>query len=470
MNVARFNFSHGTHAEHGAQMEKTRRMSAELGMPVAIMLDTKGPEIRTGLVGSTTGGGEGTGTVDFHAGDLIEVDASDAPTTPPSSSQPGHISLSWKEVAQKVKPGVKILIADGLFELSVLSTDGKTVQCKALNNATLGSRKNVNIVGVHAGLPIMSEQDKSDLAFGAEQNVDLISASFVSFPHEVEEIRDFLAAHGNHAHIIAKIESAEGVQNIEDIIKAADGVMVARGDLAQQIPMEQIPLVQKDIIALARKHGKPVITATQMLDSMIENPRPTRAELTDVANAIFDGSDAVMLSGETANGAYPTAAVETMATIARTVENSPEFKARAKAIAKDAFEEDGIEALIPTILSKATYDVATNIGAKGIVTPTLTGHTARLIAKYRPEQPVLAVTPNRTTFQTLLLSWGVIPLLAPEGANSYDMSLLAEGFAIDEGLAQKGDILVLTAGLPVGSAQPLNTIRALILGNIEEEG
>jgi pyruvate kinase len=487
MNVARFNFSHGTHEEHKEQMDRVKRLSAELDMPVALMLDTKGPEIRTGLLAPDSSrpgnkaDSEGSGTVAFNTGDLVMVDAAiDAGengwTFPAAGNKPGHISLTWKEVAQKVKPGVKILIADGLFELEVLSTDGKSATCRALNAAKIGSRKNVNIVGVHAGLPIMSEQDKSDLAFGAEQDVDCISASFMSFPHEAVEMREFLRSKGSNARIIAKIESAEGVDNIEGIIKAADGVMVARGDLAQQIAMERIPLVQKDIISLARRYGKPVITATQMLDSMIVNPRPTRAELTDVANAIFDGSDAVMLSGETASGAYPVAAVETMARIALTVEQSPEFCRHMRAslpvqacdqdTASDAAQNQAWNQDIASVISKAAYETALHLGAKAIVTPTLSGNTARLIARYRPEQPILAVTPNCKTRQTSLLDWGVFPILVPEGSDSEAMSLCAQKTAFETGLAGISDKLVFTAGLPVGSAQPLNTLRVLIMGNV----
>jgi pyruvate kinase len=469
MNVARCNFSHGNHEEHKARMDAIKQASKDTGLSCAIMLDTKGPEIRTGLVGSVGNTAE-SGTAIFHTGDKVVVDSLGGPTLGARPSHPGHISLSWKEVAQKVKPGVKILIADGLFELEVLSSDGETVQCKANNDAELGSKKNVNIVGVHAGLPIMSEQDKADIAFGVEQNIDFVAASFLSFPREVLEIREYLLSLGSNAHIIAKIESREGLQNIDEIIKVADGVMVARGDLAQQIPLETIPLVQKEIISKCRRAGKPVITATQMLDSMIENPRPTRAELTDVANAVFDGSDAVMLSGETANGKYPCEAVETMAKIALIVESSPEFKKNMRRNAQeddaDVFVRSGAAGDIGENIARSAYHIATELGAKVIVTPTTTGTTARRVARYRPEQPILAVTSHHRARQTMLLDWGVFPYHVPEARTSNEMMLNAQRIATEKSMVQMSDTMVLAAGVPLGSAQPLNTVRVMIIGNI----
>jgi len=398
MNVARFNFSHGDHQEHKARMDRVKRISAELGLPVGLMLDTKGPEIRTGLV-------EDDGTVAFNAGDTVIVSTDGAFTRPfKSELEAGHISLSWKETAAKVREGVKILIADGLLELDVIESDGVSVRCKAANSAKIGSRKNVNLVGIHAGLPIMGEQDKADIAFGAAEDVDFIAASFLSFPHEIHEIREYLRSLKFNAKIIAKIESGEGLENIEKIAHLSDGVMVARGDLAVQIPDEQIPLAQKHIIETARRYGRPVITATQMLDSMIVNPRPTRAELTDVANAIFDGTDAVMLSGETANGAYPVEAVKTMARIALTVERSAAYRKRIK---------ESMPPLprisVSDIVSHSAYETALALGAKLIITPTISGNSARSISKYRPEQPILAVTPEERAIRTMTLDWGIFP-------------------------------------------------------------
>jgi pyruvate kinase len=459
MNVARLNFSHGNYEEHKARIDRVRRISAELDFPVALMLDTKGPEIRTGQV-------EGGGVVEFKKGDAVLVTADGAFTTPAlPDGRPGRISLSWKDAAFRVTPGIRILIADGLFELEVVETDGKTVTCRSGNNARIGSRKNVNLIGVHPGLPIIGEQDKRDMAFGAEQGLDFVAASFLCFPREVTEIREALRALGWPARIIAKIESQEGLDNIEAIAAQADGVMVARGDLAVQIPDDQIPLAQKKIITAARRHCKPVITATQMLDSMIVNPRPTRAELTDVANAIFDGSDAVMLSGETASGAYPVESVATMSKIASTIEQSAEYRAHIKnslAFAHLATHTNEIA----QIISRSAYDIALAVGAKVILTPTMTGNTARHIAMWRPEQPILAVTPDEQACRSMQLVWGVIPKQTQTAFHSDQMIQNALQTLADTALAEISDKIILTAGLPLHSPLPLNTIRVLIMGTV----
>jgi pyruvate kinase len=329
-----------------------------------------------------------------------------------------------------------------------------------MNAAKLGSRKNVNLLGIHAGLPIIGEQDKADIAFGAEQGIDFIAASFLSFPHEITEIREYLRSLKFSAKIIAKIESGEGVDNIEKIVRLSDGVMVARGDLAVQIPDERIPLVQKRLIEIARRYSRPVITATQMLDSMIVNPRPTRAELTDVANAIFDGTDAVMLSGETANGAYPVESVETIARIAVTVEESVEYRKRMR----DSAPPPRVS--VAETVARAAYETALTLSAKAIVTPTITGTTARLIAKYRPEQPILAVTPEDRALRSMLLDWGVFPHLTRRAEDSSVMIENAQKIAFDTGLAGISDKLVLAAGMPIESPLPLNTVRVLIMGNV----
>jgi pyruvate kinase len=461
MNVARFNFSHGGYDEHKVRIDRVRRISAELEFPVALMLDTKGPEIRTGLV-------EDDGIVEFKKGDPVIVSTDGAFTTAATGGSPGRISLSWQDLAARVKPGVKILIADGLFELEVLEkppSGGKEVQCRAANNAKIGSRKNVNLVGIHPGLPIIGEQDKKDLAFGAEQNLDFIAASFLCFPHEVAEIREYTRILRWPARIIAKIESQEGLDNIDAIAGTADGIMVARGDLAVQIPDDQIPLAQKKIISAARRHRKPVITATQMLDSMIVNPRPTRAELTDVANAIFDGSDAVMLSGETAGGAYPVEAVSTMAKIACTIEQSAEYRAHIKnmqVVSPAAAHTNDVA----RITSRSAYEIALAVGAKVILTPTVSGSTARQIAMWRPEQPILAVTPDERAYRSMQLDWGVIPKLTSTALHSDEMILNALKILAEASLADISDRIVLAAGLPLHSPLPLNTIRILIMGNV----
>jgi pyruvate kinase len=458
MNVARFNFSHGNHAEHKARIDRVRRISAEMELPVALMLDTKGPEIRTGFV-------EDGGVAAFTKGDTVIVSADGAFTSAGGGGTAGHISLSWKDIALRAVPGTRILIADGLFELEVQESDGKTVVCRALNNAKIGSRKNVNLIGIHPGLPIIGEQDKQDLTFGAEQGLDFIAASFLCFPHEVTEIREYIRPLRWPARIIAKIESQEGLDNIEAIAGLADGIMVARGDLAVQIPDDQIPLAQKKIISAARRHCKPVITATQMLDSMIVNPRPTRAELTDVANAIFDGSDAVMLSGETASGAYPAEAVATMGKIACTIEQSAEYRAHIKntqtlsPAATHPYE-------IARVTSRYAYEVALAVGAKVILIPTISGTSVRQIAMWRPEQPILAVTPDEAATRAMQLIWGVIPKLTKTALHSDEMILNALKILAETSLADISDKIVLAAGLPLHSPLPLNTIRILIMGNV----
>jgi pyruvate kinase len=459
MNVARFNFSHGTHQSHHDMMDQLKRISASLGIPVAIMLDTKGPEIRTGIVEKDD--------VLYKEGDAVIVSpwvdgtAEKSPSSPAAPDKPGRIYVRLEKIAEKAQPGVRILIADGLLELEANKTEGDSVLCTVLNNASIGSRKNVNLAGVHPGLPIMSEQDKSDIAFGVTQDIDLIAASFLSYPEEVAEIRAYLESLGSKAKIIAKIESAAGIENIAAIIEAADGVMVARGDLAEQIPDEEIPLAQKRIITLCRAAAKPVITATQMLDSMINNPRPTRAELTDVANAIFDGTDAVMLSGETANGKYPVEAVATMNRIALKVEQSDEYKVR---VAGTEPTDPGTH--VAQAVAEAAYHVAQSVKARLIVTSTLSGNTTRMLARFRPPQPILAITPSEKVRRQLLLDWGVFPYMASNAANSDELISNAQRIAIEQGFAAFSDKVVLAAGFPVESPLPLNTVRVLIIGSI----
>jgi pyruvate kinase len=459
MNVARFNFSHGDHEEHRKRMERVRRASESEGIPVALMMDTKGPEIRTGSV-------EGNGKISIVKGDRVLVSVDGCPVTAAKGKEPAHISLSWKELPGRVTPGIRILIADGLLELDVESTDGKVVICTAVNTAVIGSKKNVNLIGIHAGLPIMSEQDKDDIAFCVQMKCDFIAASFTSFASEVHDIRHYLDSLGSDMKIIAKIESEEGLDNIRDIAVAADGIMVARGDLGVQLPTERIPLAQKHIIEECRKVGKPVITATQMLDSMIVNPRPTRAELTDVANAIFDGTDAVMLSGETASGAYPLESVETMARIAQTVEDSEDYCRRIKT----TVPEQDSNVTVGRIMARMAYETADRTKAMVIIVPTMSGHTARMISTFRPEQAILAVTPDPQVQRQLLLNWGVFPLVSKIADDSEEMVQNAVKIAIDADFVHQSDRIILCAGIPLASPIPVNTIRVLLVGNVLARG
>ncbi|MBP3416043.1 MAG: pyruvate kinase [Spirochaetaceae bacterium] len=469
MNIARFNFSHGTHQSHQEAMERVRRAAKKVGKPVALLLDTKGPEIRTG---DTVDGG----TVTIKAGDKVIVTSDGQKTQAPGkmegggqgTEKPALLSVSWKELPKRAVAGVRILIADGLLELEVIESDGNKVTCVAKNTGTIGSKKNVNLVGLHAMLPILGEQDKADIAFGVQQEVDFIAASFVSFASEIYEIRRYLDSLHSKAKIIAKIENEEGVANIEEIAEAADGIMIARGDLGVQLPTEKIPLVQKHIIGICRQMGKPVITATQMLESMVVNPRPTRAELTDVANAIFDGTDAVMLSGETANGAYPVAAVETMAKIALSVEDSPEFCQKMRvADTSSSFLPSGN---IGMIMARNAYTTARDVKAMVIITPTLSGHTSRMISKFRPEQSIIAVTPDPVVARQLLLFWGVVPLHTQMASESDEMIQNAIKVALDAGVVNISDRAVLAAGIPLFSSLMLNTVKVLLVGNVLARG
>lgn len=453
MNVARFNFSHGTHESHLEMMDRVKRVSSALNRPIALMLDTKGPEIRTGNTAKNA-------PVLIQKGDRVLVTVDGCETVAATESEPARMSVSWTDLPHRVQKGNRILVADGLLELDVEDSDGSTVFAVAKNSGEISSKKNVNLVGLHAGLPIMSEQDKLDIKFGVEQNVDFIAASFVSYASEIQEIRRYLESLNSKARIIAKIENEEGLNNIREIAEAADGVMIARGDLGVQLPTEKIPLAQKHIIRVCRQFGKPVITATQMLESMISHPRPTRAELTDVANAIFDGTDAVMLSGETANGSYPIEAVETMVRVAVTVEYSPEYYKKMR----ESFEMD-LRGDISRIVSQNAYQTARDVSATAIITPTLSGNTARMVSMFRPEQPILAVTPHQQVERQLLLNWGIFPLFAKLVTGSDDMVQNAIKSAHDAGAVRISDRIVMVSGFPL-SASVVNTIRVLYVGNI----
>jgi pyruvate kinase len=461
MNVARFNFSHDTHEAHRRDIERVRRASSKLGIPVALMLDTKGPEIRTGKV-------ENDGKVTINKGERVTVTTDDCFTTAADGNTPARLSISWKDASSRLQKGHRILIADGLLELEVVEDAAKgEINCVANNAATIGSKKNVNLIGIHAGLPIMSEQDKKDLAFGAEMNLDFVAASFLSFPHEVTEIKKYLASLESNIKVIAKIESAEGLENIAEIAHLADGVMVARGDLGVQLPTEEIPLAQKHIISMCRKVGRPVITATQMLDSMIVNPRPTRAELTDVANAIFDGTDAIMLSGETAAGAYPIEAVKTMDKVARNIEQSPEFRERMKSFHNECLsqahrhKED-----LSVFMSRFGVETAAAVDAKAILVPTLSGNTARILSVFRPAAPILALTPDEHAERVMQLYWGVRTVIRPLFDESESVIQNAMKAALDLKVADISDKIILLAGLPLNSPNMLNTIRVIILGTV----
>lgn len=453
MNVARFNFSHGTHDEHRERIARLRKVSEESGIPVAILLDTKGPEIRTGRLVSGL-------EIELAAGDPIVV------TTEEIEGNRERIGISHKTLPDEISPGKHLFIADGLIDLEVVEVAGTEIRCVVRSGGALGSRKNVNIPGVRVQLPAITAKDRSDILFAIQEGMDFIAASFIRKSSDVDQIQQILREHDSQIRVIAKIEDQEGLTNIEEIVRISDGVMVARGDLGVQLPVEEIPLAQKRIISLCNERNKPVVTATQMLDSMIENPRPTRAELTDVANAIFDGTDAVMLSGETATGRYPAKACGTLDRIARVIEASPEYRNRVMGGFRVVDESTDIGGAI----AKAAFVVAADVEANAIVAPTLRGNSPRLLSKFRPAQPIIAVTTTASVQRQLLLSWGITPLISPEVNDSEGMVQNAIRNALRQGLVKHGDRVVTAAGIPLRSPIPMNSIKVHILGNILNRG
>ena len=453
MNVARFNMAHGTHESHAAAIAKLREAGRKTGIPVALLLDVKGPEIRTGLV-------EAGAAIELRAGSEVDVTVGGEPCTP------ARISLTYTDLPGQITPGKHILIADGTIDLEVLSVKGQVTRCAVRTGGSLGSRKNVNIPGIRSNLPAVTQKDIADIRFGAGQGMDYVAASFVRKAQDILDLRKTMLAEGAAMDIIAKIEDGEGLANIDEIIRVADGIMIARGDLGVQLPTEEIPLAQKRIILKCHEQGKAVITATQMLDSMIANPKPTRAEATDVANAIFDGTDAVMLSGETASGKYPVLTVQTMDRIARAAEESPEYESRVRRFLRiDDIRDD-----IAQAVTRSAFLVARDIRAAAILAPSLRGSTPKLISRYRPRQIILAVTPSETVQRKLLLYWGVVPLIGSLAEDSDAMLNAALRAALEKGLIRNFDRVVILAGVPVNSPIMLNMIRVHFVGNVLNKG
>lgn len=450
MNVARLNFSHGTHEEHGARIKAVREAAQQVGRTVAIMLDTKGPEIRTGLLKEES--------IILKEGSRITL------TTEEIEGDAERLSVSYRGLPHDVRPGQMILIADGLIGLKVLQTTDTEIVCEVVNGGEIGSKKNVNVPGAQIRLPALTEKDVNDINFGIEQGVDFIAASFVRKAADVLAIRKILEDRNSDIHIIAKIENQEGVDNIDEIIKVADGVMVARGDLGVEIPTEEVPLVQKMIIHKCNQAGKPVVTATQMLDSMIRNPRPTRAEASDVANAIFDGTDAIMLSGETAAGKYPVEAVRMMATIAKRAEEALPYVEILRE--KTRLNQPSITDAI----SHATCNTALDLGAAAIVVATKSGSTARMVSKYRPAAPIIACTPTAEVVRKLSIVWGVEPLQVGETKGTDEMIEEAINASLAAGLIKCGDLVVITAGVPVGIPGTTNLLKVHIVGEVLVRG
>ncbi|QGH35299.1 pyruvate kinase [Gracilibacillus salitolerans] len=453
MNVARLNFSHGDFDEHGARINNIRNVAKKLGKTVAILLDTKGPEIRTGTLKD--------GKADIVKGNTVYV------TMDEIEGNAERISVTYPQLIHDVEVGSKLLLDDGLIALEVteILKDNNELKTVALNSGLLKNKKGVNVPNVSVNLPGITDKDAADIKFGIEQGVDFIAASFVRRASDVLEIRGLLEEHNaTQIQIIPKIENQEGVDNLDAILQVSDGLMVARGDLGVEIPPEDVPLVQKEMIYKCNNAGKPVITATQMLDSMQRNPRPTRAEASDVANAILDGTDAIMLSGETAAGDYPIEAVDTMSNIAKKAETAIDHKAMLDLRSKAS------DVTITDAISQSVNHSAMNLNVDAILTPTVSGFTARMISKYRPESPIIAVTFDEQVSRRLALVWGVETIVGTLAHTTDDV--LEE--AIEQGLKtnhfKRGDRVIITAGVPVGESGTTNLLKVHVIGDVLAKG
>ncbi|HLR19846.1 MAG TPA: pyruvate kinase [Staphylococcus sp.] len=448
MNVARLNFSHGDHAEHKARIDSIRKVSKKLGKTVAILLDTKGPEIRTHSMEN--------GGIELEKGTEVIVSMTEVEGTPEK------FSVTYDNLINDVDEGSYILLDDGLIELQVkrIDKDNGEVVCDVLNTGELKNKKGVNLPGVKVSLPGITDKDAEDIEFGISEGVDFIAASFVRRPSDVLDIRKILEAHKNTSiSIIPKIENQEGIDNIKEILEVSDGLMVARGDMGVEIPPESVPMVQKDLIRQCNKLGKPVITATQMLDSMQRNPRATRAEASDVANAIYDGTDAVMLSGETAAGLYPEEAVKTMRNIAVSAEGAQDYKKLLSDRTKL------VETSLVNAIGVSVAHTALNLSVKAIVAATESGSTARTISKYRPQSDIIAVTPNPETARQCALVWGIHPVIK-EGRKTTDALLNnAVATAVETEKVQNGDLIIITAGVPTGEKGTTNMMKLHLVGD-----
>lgn len=444
MNVARFNFSHGSHEEHKQRIDMVRAASQKLGIPVALLLDTKGPEIRLGKFKN--------GSIMMEAGKDFTLTARDV------EGDETIASMNYKELPQDVKAGDHILLSDGLVNLEVVSVEGEDIHTKILNSGKMSDRKRVAVPGIAINLPAVSDTDAYDIEFGCRMNMDWIAASFIQRGKDVLTIRKILEKHDSHMKIISKIECQAAVNNIDDIIKMSDGIMVARGDLGVEVPAEEVPMLQKVLIHKCQAAGKPVITATQMLESMCNNPRPTRAETSDVANAILDGTDAIMLSGETAGGLYPVEAVETMARVATFTESNFTPKSYEDVDAESATTTESI--------GKAVVKIAKDLHAAAIIASTERGGTAQMISKFRPACPIVAVSPHEAIVRRLQLNWGVQAVTGKEASDTDAVVDNAIFAALDNDLIKAGDLVVLTAGVPVAKAGSTNMIRVQVVGDV----
>lgn len=450
MNVARFNFSHGTYETHQHYYDEVCRIRDELGLPIATMLDTKGPEIRVRSFKN--------GRVTLQNGQLITL------TTDEVEGDEERVSITYKELPQDIAVGSSILIDDGLIGMQVERIDGADIVCRVLNGGVVSNNKGVNIPNAHLSMPFISEKDHQDILFAIKNGYDFIAASFTRCADDIMQIRHILQENNCHTiNIIAKIENMEGVENIDEILRVVDGVMVARGDLGVEVPLEDVPSLQKKLIQRGIAAGKPVITATQMLDSMIKNPRPTRAEATDVANAIYDGTSAIMLSGESAVGAYPVEAVETMVRIALRAEADMDYIRR--------FSRDTSASTdVTNAISHATVTSAHDLNASAIITVTKSGSTARILSRYRPACVIVGCTTEKHVWRQLALSWGTVPLMIAEESNTDDLFEHAVDAAVQNGLVHDGELVVLTAGVPLGISGTTNLMKVHVVGHLLSRG
>lgn len=451
MNVARFNFSHGDYAQHERNLNRVKRLREELGLPIAALLDTKGPEIRVKDFKD--------GKVELQNGQQFTL------TTREVEGDETQVSITYQDLVKDVAAGNRILIDDGLISMRVNAVTETDIICTVENGGPVSNHKGVNVPNVHLSMPYVSKKDEEDIIFGIEQGFDFIAASFVRTADDILEIRDILSSHNcNFINIIAKIENMQGVENIDEIIRVSDGVMIARGDMGVEIPFEDVPAIQKMIIKKVYNAEKIVITATQMLDSMMKNPRPTRAEATDVANAIYDGTSAIMLSGETAAGLYPVEALKTMVRITERTEADIDLVKRFNN------RESLVNPDITNAIAHATCTTAMDLNATAIVTVTKSGTTARMISKYRPSCPIIGCTPYENVWRQLNLSWGVLPLMVEMQNNTDDLFEHAISNAEEKGYVKQGEITVITAGVPLGVSGTTNLIKVHVVGHILVKG
>jgi pyruvate kinase len=448
MAMARINFSHGTHQEHAQRIKMVRQVAKEIGCPIAVLADLQGPKLRVGLLPE-----EGVQLIVGETITLLDAD---------SSKEPGTVPIPHPEVLREVEPGDRILLDDGLLELKVQSKDEHQVQTSVVTEGVLTSRKGISLPHTSIKMPSVTEKDQADARFAVEQEADYFALSFVRSPEDVSHLRAFLAELGSQTPIISKIEKPEAVDCIEEILTVSDGMMVARGDLGVEAPAEEVPIIQKKIIHLCNRASKPVITATQMLDSMIRNPRPTRAEASDVANAILDGSDAIMLSGETAVGSYALQSVQTMARIAQVTERSMPYQNWLHRSLSSGSRD------VTEAFSQVATEIAAELQAKAIVASTISGSTARRVASHRPSTPIIAPTPRTSTYRQLALVWGVFPLWVEQFTDTETMIVTVIEAARQRDLVEDGDLVIITAGVPLGGTGLTNTVKAHRVG--EERG